>query len=93
MELPSTAKLSSIIELCNTIARKRNGSFAYHSTNIVDAGRFGSHFRNFGEFYSDQLINADKLIITRLEGVSDKKKEFLDSKISELAPNAELVIA
>lgn len=92
MELPSTAKLSSIIELCETIARKRNGSFVYHSVDLVDAGRFMSHFKSFGEFYSDQLKYADKVILTRMDKLTDKKKAFLDEKLAELAQNAEQLI-
>ena len=93
LELPSTAKLSSIIDLCHTLERRRGVKFNIHGVDIVDCGRFGSHFRNFGEFYSDQLAYANKVVLTRLDGLGDKKREFLDSKLSELAPNAELVIA
>lgn len=93
LELPSTAKLSSIVELCHTLERRRGFKFNIHTVDIVDCGRFGSHFRNFGEFYSDQLSFAQKVVLTRLDGLNDKKREFLDSKLSELAPEAELVIA
>ena len=93
LELPSTAKLSSIIDLCETLERRRGVNFNVHTVDLVDCGRFGSHFRNFGEFYSDQLKFAQKVVLTRLDGLSDRKREFLDSKISELAGDAELVIA
>ena len=88
VELPSTAKLSSVIELCRTLERKRNCKFDIHTVDIIDAGRFGSHLRNFGEFYSDQLRYADSVILTRTEGLSEKKQEFLEEKLQELAANA-----
>lgn len=88
VELPSTAKLSSVIELCRTLEKKRNGNFDIHTVDIIDAGRFGSHLRNFGEFYTDQLQYADSVILTRMDGLAEKKQEFLEEKLQELAANA-----
>ena len=40
---------------------------------VVDAGRCRMYIRNFGEFFNDQVHNADVIVLSRTDSAADGK--------------------
>jgi len=91
IEMPSLAKLSGVRHVCEKLEETVDSSFVYHAINLVDAYRFNSHLRNFGNFYPDQLSNADTVILTRTDKLTAAKREALDKKLAAMAPAATIL--
>ena len=91
IEMPSLAKLSAVRHICEKLEETVETRFVYASVNLVDGYRFHSHLRNFGTFFPDQLANADTIILTRTDKLSESKREALDKKLAEMAPQARIV--
>lgn len=91
VEMPSLAKLSAVKHVCEKLEETVESKFIYHCINLLDAYRFNSHLRNFGTFYPDQLANADTVILTRTDKLSESKRAALDKKLAEMAPQATFI--
>ena len=58
---------------------------------VVDAGRCRLYIRNFGEFFNDQVHNADVIILSRTDAVPDGKVLTATAMLSQLNPNATVI--
>lgn len=88
VELSSIAELSKAQQFCLFLAEKRGFSFDIHSITVVDSRKFKSHLKNFGGFYSNQIKNADVLVLTRESSLSPEAKASLHATIRKMAPQA-----
>ena len=58
---------------------------------VVDAGRCKMYIRNFGEFFNDQVHNADVIVLSRTDSASDGKVITATAMLSQLNPNATVI--
>ena len=58
---------------------------------VVDAGRCRMYIRNFGEFFNDQVHNADVIVLSRTDSASDGKVVTATAMLSQLNPNATVI--
>ncbi len=60
-------------------------------TTVVDAKRYDTYMRNFGEFYKNQVENASSIFLSHQQGMDAAKIDALVKKIRELNPDATIV--
>ncbi len=61
------------------------------AVTVVDATKCRVYLQNFGEFYGDQLANAGTVILSRTDGMDEKKLALAISLIREHNADATLV--
>lgn len=60
---------------------------------LVDSDTFEDFSEEFGPFYLDQIQNANVLILTHMEEMTDEDMERISKKIKEINPGASLLAA
>lgn len=60
-------------------------------TTVVDAKRYDTYMRNFGEFYRNQVEHASSVFLSHQQGMEPAAIEELVKKIRELNPDATIV--
>ena len=58
---------------------------------VVDAGKCRMYMRNFGEFFNDQVENADLIVMSRTDTASESKIMAAVSMLKELNHDANLI--
>lgn len=58
---------------------------------VVDAGKCRMYMRNFGEFFNDQVQNADLIVLSRADTAGDKKLLQAAELLRGLNPSAGLI--
>ena len=58
---------------------------------VVDASKARMYMRNFGEFFNDQVANADLIVLSRTDTTPEAKVVAASELLRELNPNAKLV--
>ena len=58
---------------------------------VVDAGKAKMYARNFGEFFNDQVANADLLVLSRTDTAKPEKTLEATEILKELNPDAGLI--
>ena len=58
---------------------------------VVDAGRAKMYMRNFGEFFNDQVANADLIVMSRTDTAKPEKILEATEILKSLNPNAGLI--
>ena len=69
IEPSGVGKLSDVAEAVSSVDGIEIGA----KVTVVDAGKCRMYMRNFGEFFNDQVANADLLVLSRT-GVADEAK-------------------
>ncbi len=71
IEPSGVGKLSDVIKAVRNLhmADVELNSF----TTVADANKCKMYMKNFGEFYNDQVGNANSIILSRTDGISQKK--------------------
>ena len=60
-------------------------------TTIVDAGKCKIYMKNFGEFFNNQVEHASAIILSRTQGLSEKKLDTCVAMLREKNPVATIV--
>ena len=71
VEPTGVAKLSEIISSVKE-ANIKDAKLSMIAT-VVDVNNFESYFKNFGEFYKNQISNANVVLLSRSENISEKE--------------------
>lgn len=71
VEPTGVAKLSEIISSVKE-ANIKDAKLSMIAT-VVDVNNFESYFKNFGEFYKNQIANANVVLLSRSENISEKE--------------------
>ena len=58
---------------------------------VVDAGKCRMYIRNFGEFFNDQVQNADVIVLSRTDTAADGKVIAASAMLTQLNPNATVI--
>ena len=87
IEPSGVGKLSDVARAVERV----DGAVIGSRVTVVDAGKAKMYMRNFGEFFNDQVANADLLVLSRTDLVPTAKVVAASELLRELNPNAKLI--
>ena len=90
VEPSGVAKLTEIINNLKKSSNKFNAKINFIIT-VVDLTNFDMYLNNFGEFYKNQISNANTIICTRMDLIDNSKLVDISKKIRDMNKNAEIV--
>lgn len=89
IEPSGVGKLSDVIKAVERIDSK--GIVLNSFTTVVDAKKVKVYMKNFGEFFNNQVENANSLILSRTAGMPEDKLNAAVSMLKEKNPTATLI--
>ncbi len=90
IEPSGVGKLSDVIKAVS--AASTNGSFIIRGNcAVVDAKKFKMHLKNFGEFFLDQIKNANAIVLSHTEDITEEKLSAVINSIREHNDKAEII--
>ena len=87
IEPSGVGKLSDVTAAVERV----EGAVVGTRTTVVDAGKAKMYMRNFGEFFNDQVANADLIVLSRTDTASEEKVVAASELLRGLNPNAKLI--
>ena len=87
IEPSGVGKLSDVTRAVECVEGAHIGA----KVTVVDAGKCRMYMRNFGEFFNDQVENADLIVISRTDTVPEAKVQAAAGMLRGLNPNAGLI--
>ena len=87
IEPSGVGKLSDVTRAVERV----EGAVIGTRTTVVDAGKAKMYMRNFGEFFNDQVANADLIVMSRTDTASEEKVVAATEILKGLNPNAKLI--
>lgn len=60
-------------------------------TTVVDGGKVKMYIKNFGEFFVNQVENANTIVVGKVDKISEEKLEESVELIRQVNPNANIV--
>ena len=87
IEPSGVGKLSDIIKVCRNVKEEMSIG-EIRKITILDVSVFEGFLEDFGEFYTDQIIYADTILLSFTDEISGKEKERAVGRIKELNPDA-----
>lgn len=91
IEPSGVGKLSDVINAVKKI-KDNNDSIELNSfTTVADVNKCGMYMKNFGEFYNNQVENANTIILSRTQTTSEKKLDTCVKALKEHNPDAVII--
>ena len=87
IEPSGVGKLSDVARAVERVEGAAIGS----RVTVVDASKARMYMRNFGEFFNDQVENADLIVLSRTDTAPAEKVVAASELLRTLNPNAKLV--
>ncbi|MDY3859533.1 MAG: CobW family GTP-binding protein [Candidatus Limivicinus sp.] len=87
IEPSGVGKLSDVTRAVECVEGAHIGA----KVTVVDAGKCRMYMRNFGEFFNDQVENADLIVMSRTDTVPEAKVQAAAGMLRGLNPNAGLI--
>ena len=87
IEPSGVGKLSDIARAVERV----DGAVIGSRVTVVDAGKAKMYMRNFGEFFNDQVANADLIVLSRTDIVPAEKVVAASELLRSLNPHARLI--
>ena len=87
IEPSGVGKLSDVARA----VEKVEGASIGAKVTVVDAGKCRMYMRNFGEFFNDQVANADLIVMSRTDTASEAKILTASELLRKLNPTASLI--
>ena len=87
IEPSGVGKLSDVAKAVSSVPGIEIGA----KVTLVDASRAKLYKRNFGEFFDDQIANADLVVLTRADTASEKQMSTAVEIVKELNGEASLI--
>ena len=87
IEPSGVGKLSDVAKAVERVEQAQIGA----KVTVVDAGKCKMYMRNFGEFFNDQVVSADLIVLSRTDTVSDEKVNAAVAMLKELNPDARFI--
>ena len=90
------AKLSELLQSVESVQRffAVDGTDSFqveHRITVVDARRYASCLRNYGEFYRDQIANADLVVLSHIQEAGAERLQACIDTVGKLNPQAQLL--
>ena len=89
IEPSGVGKLSDVIRAVQGVQNEEMVLNGF--TTIVDAGKCKIYMKNFGEFFNNQVEHASAIILSRTQGLSEKKLDTCVAMLREKNPVATIV--
>lgn len=89
VEPSGVAKLSEVISSINE-AKIPDAKINMVAT-VLDVNNFDSYFKNFGEFYKNQISNAKIVMLSRVDCLSSKEIVSISEKIKSINKTARII--
>lgn len=89
VEPTGVAKLSEIISSVKE-ANIKDAKLSMIAT-VVDVNNFESYFKNFGEFYKNQISNANVVLLSRSENISEKELFEVVEKVKSVNKGCNII--
>lgn len=80
--------LSNILKSLSSVMYERIGLLV--PVTVVDIHSFDRYEKKYGEYYSDQIANAGRIVISKMEQSDQEEVERLRAKLREMNPSAEI---
>ena len=91
IEPSGVGKLSDVISAVQKV-KDQNDSIVLNSfTTVADVNKCGMYMKNFGEFYNNQVENANTIILSRTQATTEKKLDTCVKALKEHNPNAVII--
>ncbi|MBQ3482382.1 MAG: GTP-binding protein [Oscillospiraceae bacterium] len=87
IEPSGVGKLSDVARAVERV----DGAVIGSRVTVVDAGKARMYMRNFGEFFNDQVANADLIVLSRTDVVPAEKVVAASELLRTLNPNAKFI--
>ena len=87
IEPSGVGKLSDVAKAVAGIEGAEIGA----KVTVADAGKCRMYIRNFGEFFNDQVQNADVIVLSRTDTASDGKVLAASAMLTQLNPHATVI--
>ena len=87
IEPSGVGKLSDVASAVAEVEGAQIGA----KVTVVDAGKCRMYMRNFGEFFNDQVENADLIVMSRTDTASQGKILVASELLKHLNPKASLI--
>ncbi len=87
IEPSGVGKLSDVAKAVSGVEGTHIGS----KVTLVDAGKCKMYMRNFGEFFNDQVENADIIVMSRTDTASEAKINAAAELLKAQNPHASLI--
>ena len=87
IEPSGVGKLSDVARAVEQVEGAHIGA----KVTVVDAGKCKMYMRNFGEFFNDQVENADLIVLSRTDTASEAKVLQAVELLKSLNPHAGLI--
>ena len=87
IEPSGVGKLSDVAKAVERVEGAHIGS----KVTVVDAGKAKMYMRNFGEFFNDQVANADLIVLSRTDSANDAKVMAASELLKSLNDHAGLI--
>ncbi len=82
--------LSKVIEALKQIEYEKISLLA--PVTILDGHSFDRYIAEFTDTYTDQIINASTLLISKMEAAFNEDLDYLAQKLSQINANAEIIV-
>ncbi|MCI8465854.1 MAG: cobalamin biosynthesis protein CobW [Lachnospiraceae bacterium] len=89
IEPSGVGKLSDVIRAVRNLHMEEVSLNSF--TTVADAGKCKMYMKNFGEFYNDQVEHANSIILSRTDGISEKKLEACVALLREHNQTATII--
>ena len=91
IEPSGVGKLSDVINAVQKV-KDQNDSIVLNSfTTVADVNKCGMYMKNFGEFYNNQVENANTIILSRTQATTEKKLESCVKALKEHNEDAVII--
>ena len=87
IEPSGVGKLSDVAAAVERVEGAHIGA----KVTVVDAGKAKMYMRNFGEFFNDQVANADLIVLSRTDTASESKIQTAAELLKSLNDHAGLI--
>jgi len=87
IEPSGVGKLSDVAKAVSGVEGTEIGS----KVTVVDAGKCRMYVRNFGEFFNDQVRNADVIVLSRTDTAADGKIVAASALLTQQNPRATVI--
>ena len=90
IEPSGVGKLSDIIKSVNELQLDLQLNIV---ASVVDGGKCKIYMKNFGEFFNNQVMDANTIIVSKVENLTDEKLLETYNLLKEKNPKANIVLA
>lgn len=91
IEPSGVGKLSDVIKAVEDVQKKTQGIELDSFVTVADATKCKMYMKNFGEFFNNQIENANTIILSRTQNLSQEKLEAIVNLLKEHNEKAAMI--